>query len=416
MAEKENAQSQPQKEAQAESVNAQITDAVESEAEQHHAFTDKTEPLTAQAGGQAAQKRGKKGSGFVAYLALLLSLISLGALGGAYWFWQKMQLQQQTQQQTEQQQLQTQLQNQQAAALQTLETRLKEQLSGEQGAALNQINALNTQLTEQVSQRLNAVDAKVLEVSGRQPSDWVLAEAQYLIRIAGRKLWLEHDKDTAKELLSTAMAQVATLSDSSLLPLQGAIAKDIAVINALPDARVTDYYLSLSGLIGTIDHMKVNVVEQLMPVEQNNDAAQAAGEGWADNLIGSVTSVLKRMFHFDYDVADTALKHRFTAQEQWYLRANLRLAMLQAQNAVLQRNTKVFSDSLQQAVLLLAQFNQADSNVQAALGALQVLLNEPVDVQYPEQFAAERLLGALIKQRMGDVAPVLPAAEQGAQQ
>ena len=84
------------------------------------------------------------------------------------------------------------------------------------------------QAEQGVTQRLSVMDTRLGEVSGRQPNDWTLAEASYLVRIAGRKLWLEDDIDTAQSLLVAADLRVAELSDPSLYPLRASIAEDIA--------------------------------------------------------------------------------------------------------------------------------------------------------------------------------------------
>ena len=218
------------------------------------------------------QPAAKKGGGVVAYLALLLSLLSIGAIAGAYWLY----VQQQDKQLQERQLWQT----QQTQTLSSLEQNLKQQLSTDQSAIQTQYDQNSLQLKAELAERLGAMESKVLEVSGRQPNDWVLAEAEYLIRIAGRKLWLEHDKETAKGILATADLRISSLNDGGLFSLRQAIAEDIAVIDALPDSRVTDYYLNLSGLVANVDQMKVNVLEPGFSVKQSQPLQTAQANSW----------------------------------------------------------------------------------------------------------------------------------------
>ncbi|MCJ8272701.1 MAG: uroporphyrinogen-III C-methyltransferase, partial [Psychrosphaera sp.] len=202
---------------------------------------------------ESTPKKVKKGGGLVAGLALLLSLISLTAIGGAYWFWQKNQA-------LEQQKVQ-QWQGEQAAQLQLLEQQLTKQVTDQWASGQSQMQTRQQQAEKDVTQRLTAMDTRLGEVSGRQPNDWTLAEARYLVLIAGRKLWLEDDIDTAQSLLITADLRVAELSDPSLYPLRASIAQDIAALRALPNPRVTDIHLNLSGLIKNIDTLTINTIE-----------------------------------------------------------------------------------------------------------------------------------------------------------
>ena len=90
---------------------------------------------------------------------------------------------------------------------------------------------LSQTLSQQVQQLGKAVDSNhnlLAELQqDKQPSDWVLAEADYLLRVAGRKLWLEHDVATSSRMLHAADQRLADLHDPSLLPVREKIHDDI---------------------------------------------------------------------------------------------------------------------------------------------------------------------------------------------
>ena len=52
------------------------------------------------------------------------------------------------------------------------------------------------------------------DVKGRRPNDWLLAEADYLVKLAGRKLFLEHDVESATQLMESADQRIASLNDA----------------------------------------------------------------------------------------------------------------------------------------------------------------------------------------------------------
>ncbi|MGR5543359.1 uroporphyrinogen-III C-methyltransferase, partial [Vibrio campbellii] len=74
----------------------------------------------------------------------------------------------------------------------------------------------------------------IADVQGRRPNDWLLAEADHLVKLAGRKLFLEKDAVTATRLMETADQRIATLNDPSLVPLRQQMAKDITELKGIP--------------------------------------------------------------------------------------------------------------------------------------------------------------------------------------
>lgn len=370
----------------------------------------------------------KKPANGVAWLGFILSLSCVAALGAGYWYWQQLQ-----QIRVDEAQRQQNLLNEQNAKLQNLQQQLTAQLEGQNAQSLElaeqlaqrqerlaeQQRNISATLNDSVAEKLKSVDAKMAELNGYQPNDWILAEANYLIKIAERKLHLEHDKDSAKMLLSTALRQVASLQDNSLEPVMTAISFDIARIDALNYPRIDDFYLQLSGEIAKIDLMRINSgIDYPMLQSDNTAPVQPQTEqqaGWQQNFINKVTGALKKMFYFDYGAVDNELKHQFNAQEQWYLRANLRLALMQAQSAIMQRKSAIFKQALEKALLQLAQFDAKDKNVISATIAIQKMLSEPVDSEYPERFESRLLLKEFMDKRLGEQAVLLPDSE-GAQQ
>ena len=58
------------------------------------------------------------------------------------------------------------------------------------------------------------------DLDDKRPNDWMLAESEYLVRMAGRKLWLEHDIVSAITLLGNADERIKALNDPSLMPIR----------------------------------------------------------------------------------------------------------------------------------------------------------------------------------------------------
>ena len=86
---------------------------------------------------------------------------------------------------------------------------------------------------QQLRDKQEQTEKQLLQLQSRRPNDWLLAEADYLVRMAGRKLWLERDANAAVLLLTEADNRLRDLNDASVLPLRQAIAADSAKLKEL---------------------------------------------------------------------------------------------------------------------------------------------------------------------------------------
>ncbi len=142
-------------------------------------------------GASSEQPNPTRSSNGPLWLFTIINTLLLAAIVVAgYWGWTQWQgfTDSQQQKMTEQQ-----------ASIQTQQRQIGQTLAAsqtvEQGLA-QQNQALQTSiqsLIEQVqvtSEQVRTNQQNLADVSGRRPSDWLLAEADYLVRMAGRKLWL----------------------------------------------------------------------------------------------------------------------------------------------------------------------------------------------------------------------------------
>jgi len=345
-----------------------------------------------------------KGNG-IAWFALLLALTAMAGVGAGGYYWY--------QNQSAKLAAQQQWQVTQANQLQQLETKLNQQLATSKAQIDQQQKSVNQAISASINDNMLAFEQKLNHISGRQPTDWQLAEANYLIRMAGRKLWLEDDINTSLHLLANADITISGLNDPSLLPIRTAIANDIALIRGLANPQVEDIHLTLSGLIGQVDVLTINLAEQSTVVAKLDEPQQVSGQidDWQQNLMHSVGGMLSKMFHVEAGIAQGDIAPMKMPRQQWFLRANLSMAWLQAQVALLKREQKVFQDSIAQSIKWLSYFNQNDLNVQASITALQTMVNLPIRAQYPESFSSQKLLKQTLQQRLSTIptAPALPS-------
>ncbi len=276
--------------------------------------------------------------------------------------------------------------NQQVKELQTRNQSLTQELT----------DNVETQLASQ-QQSQTLINQKIAELSGRRPSDWLLAEANYLVTIAGRKLWQEKDQKTAAALLATADKRIAEMHDESLIDIRRALAKDIATLSALPQDKSQDIALAIDGLITQVDSLKLNTVTLPDAVEDETQQS-TADASWQENLkqtwygfIDGMITIRKR---------ESNVVPLISAKQRWYLEENLKNKLVQAQLAVYRKQQQAFTSSIEVSRTWVLQFfDREDSTTTFMLDELAKLEKASITVNYPRDLLSRNLIGDEVVRR-----------------
>jgi uroporphyrin-3 C-methyltransferase len=351
----------------------------------------------------ATEPKGKTGVLWFFTIVNLLVLVAL--IGAGYWTW--LQWQTQNQQQTN--------------ALATQQTRLEQQQNSleqqqkniAQSIAFNQLakgdleqqnQALQTSLLSLIEQ-LQLTSAEVqtnqrnlADVSGRRPADWLLAEADYLVRMAGRKLWLEHDVKTAMMMLQSADSRIQDLDDPSLLPLRAKLAEDLQALQQVNQVSTSSIALALGAMLKQVDNLPLAFFKK-PETEAVDETVTESIDDWRSNLARNWREATKNFFSFKKVTSE--IKPFMSDQQQWLSKEQLKFALLQAQVAVLQENSALYQQSLQTAFgLLIESFDIKKDMVVQFTDSLSNLQLTDFKRTYPEQFNVAPLLQDIIEQRL----------------
>lgn len=332
------------------------------------------------------------------WLVSIFNLLVLAAIAaGGYWAWTQWQnqSQQQTQVLTDQK---TNIQQQQAefsqalAASQTSEAQLVQQNQALQSSVQSLIEQL--QIT---SQQVATNQQNLADVSGRRPSDWLLAEADYLVRMAGRKLWLENDVKTAVLMLESADSRIQDLDDPSLLPIREKLADDIQALLQVNPISIDSVALETGALIKQVDSLPLAFFKKPATEQIDNPAAEV--NDWRSNLARNWQQVTENFFSVKRKTVE--IKPFMSDQEQWLSKQQLIFALLQAQTAVLKENQALFQQSLATAnTITRNNFDTKHLLVTQFMQGIESLKNTDINRVYPEQFSAAPLLQDTIDIRL----------------
>lgn len=351
----------------------------------------------------SAESKGKTG---VLWFFTIINLLLLTAIiGAAYWAW--LQWQEQSQQQTDVLAAQQSSMQQQQANLEQQQNNIAQSIASNQlakGDLEQQNQALQTSMQSLVEQ-LQLTSAQVqtnqrnlADVSGRRPADWLLAEADYLVRIAGRKLWLEHDVKTAAMMLQSADSRLQDLDDPSLLPLRAKLAEDLQALQQINQVSTSSIALALGAMLKQVDNLPLAFFKK--PEDEALDETVTESlDDWRSNLVRNWREATKNFFSFKKVTSE--IKPFMSEQQQWLSKEQLKFALLQAQVAVLQENSALYQQALQTAFgLLIESFDTEKDRVIQFTDSLSNLQLTDFERSYPEQFNVAPLLQDVIEQRL----------------
>lgn len=358
----------------------------------------KSSKSTAASGSRKPATDSKGKTGILWFFTIINLLLLAAIIGAGYWAWLQWQTQNQQQaeelaaQQTSIEQKQSDI-DQSIAANQLAKGDLEQQnqaLQTSMQSLIEQLQLTNAQV--QTNQR------NLADVSGRRPADWLLAEADYLVRMAGRKLWLEQDVKTAIMMLQSADSRIQDLDDPSLLPLRARLAEDLQALGQVNQVSTSSIALALGAMLKQVDNLPLAFFKK-PEVEVVDDAVTGSIDDWRSNLARNWREATKNFFSFKKVTSE--IKPFMSDQQQWLSKEQLKFALLQAQVAVLRENQTLYQQSLQTAFgLLIDYFDTEKETVVQFTDSLSNLQLTDFEKTYPEQFNVVPLLQDVIEQRL----------------
>ncbi|ENM3879331.1 TPA: uroporphyrinogen-III C-methyltransferase [Vibrio cholerae] len=265
---------------------------------------------------------------------------------------------------------------------------------------------------EQQQKSIESLQLAVADIKGRRPNDWLLAEADYLVKLAGRKLFLEHDVETATQLMESADQRIAALNDPSLTPLRKAMANDITTLKNIPLIDRDGLVLRLISLQQQIDSLPL--ANAILPADQPQ-ASQAVSENiddWQTNLKNSLKAFADNFITFRS--RDGNVIPLLSPTQHFYLRENLQAKLETAIKGVYTEQQTLYRTALDTAAQWSTSFfNPDDKTVQSFNAALAQLAEQQVQVEYPVKLQAQQQLADVINERLRrSVSPLTTGAEQ----
>ena len=345
--------------------------------------TMKSEPKT------QAEKKSK-----ISKLAILSLLIALLAVVGVVllYFWH---VQQQTALTVQLQQIQQATIKESELAQQKL---LKTLQAQEQNLVMQFENSANN-MESQTQENIEKLNQMVEKFSQNQPTDWLVHEAEYLIRVAARTLWLEKDTTAAIGLLQDADARIAELNDPEILPIRQLIYQDIEALQLIPKLETEKTILSLMALneqIQSLPLMTLSVPQEAIDKERFTLSENISD--WRENIAKTWHKFLETFVVVHSRVGE--LEPILPVDQRHNLKENLSLKLQIAQWAASKGNQDLFIQSLNDAQAWLMQyFDVNNSKNTAFIDSIERIKNNVIVVEDELKLVSLKALRQVLSQK-----------------
>ncbi|MDA0977416.1 MAG: uroporphyrinogen-III C-methyltransferase [Proteobacteria bacterium] len=277
------------------------------------------------------------------------------------------------------------------AQVNSIEARLAEtRLPADAVSSLaNRLDEFNTRLEQQtqagqaardqLTSRLEAVRDRV----GTSSQDWVLAEVEYLVRMAVQRVLMEGDAASAIELLGSADQIIRNTEGLTAHALRAALAEDLASLKAVNVPDTQGSYLALSALVKQVPSLS-RETPVFTPPAVNEEIV--APTGVLDRILAAAGRALSRLSDLvDFRRNQVEIKPILPPHEEYFLRQNLILKLQVAQIALLDGNQQIFETALLEARdWVSAGFDVGDAATISMQAELTRLAEQQIAVELPD--------------------------------
>lgn len=230
--------------------------------------------------------------------------------------------------------------------------------------------------------RSNSQGRRLAELGSTTRSDWLLAEAVYLTRLAAQRLQTERRTKNSLALLSNADQILQELDDPDLTPARSAMAADITALRLAGEVDVEGIYLELNSLVDSIDQLSILSAPAQSEAEQQSAAESIEESPTPESVLEGFSQQLAQLIRVRQ--RSQPIEPMLQPEEATLVRQNIRLMLEQAQSALLREQQVIFSRSIGKAQSWLVQYFQLNPSAQVLSDRLSELAKAQVVQQLPE--------------------------------
>ncbi|MBS1204785.1 MAG: uroporphyrinogen-III C-methyltransferase [Proteobacteria bacterium] len=287
----------------------------------------------------------------------------------------------------------------QVIALQQSQDKQRAELEGVIKQQADQLDAAKRQ-NDVLAKQLNEVQQKVATISGSDAKTWQLAQADFLVKLAGRKLWSDQDVTTAAALLKSADASLAEMNDPSLITARRAITDDIGSLSAITQVDYDGIILNLNQLSNQIDNLRLaDNNDDDSPMDNDSSELSGSISEWRVNLQKSWQNFMDSFITIRR--RDETAVPLLAPNQDIYLRENIRSRLLVAAQAVPRHQEETYRQALDNvSTWVRAYYDTDDAATKSFLEEVDKLSQKTIAMNLPESLQSQPILEKLMQTRV----------------
>ncbi len=232
---------------------------------------------------------------------------------------------------------------------------------------------------------------------GKTRGDWLLADAEYLLSIAGQRLHLTGDLNTTAEALKAASQRLRESGDGAEFKIREQIAKELAAVEAIKNTDIVGTYSTLQVLIERIEKLallKPYAGKPLTDSQQVHSHQSKVEHGLLDSALKQVEGFVT-IRHLNQAVDDI-----LTPQQAIFIRQQLSIKLEMVKIALVQKNTALYSKSIEDALRWIKLNFTKNNEAKDFIAQLKELDRLSIDTKQPDISLSLKMLRDITKLRI----------------
>ena len=225
--------------------------------------------------------------------------------------------------------------------------------------------------------RVDAQALRLAELGSTSRTDWLLAEAAYLARLANQRLYTERSTVNPLALLASIDSIFRDLDNPQFLPVRAALAQDVASLQRVGDVDIDGLYLQLDSL-----DRHLQALDTWPLAKGSHRAPTAAAQRQIEPVVADITAWQTLVERFSgllrVERRNLPIVPLMDDRQEGQLKVTLGRLVAQAQAALLSQRPHVFRLSVSEARRILREHFPDHSDSRLLAQQLSLLAERPI--------------------------------------
>jgi len=232
-----------------------------------------------------------------------------------------------------------------------------------------------------------------VELGSTTRSDWLLAEAEYLARLARQRLQTERSVKSPLALLESVDLILTQIDDPNILAARTAVAADITKLRLATDIDREGMYLELQALAANIEALDLVELAEPEMIEQEPVVTNHRQISVLDEFLSDLSGLIR------VRQRQQPIEPMLHQEEELIVRRNMQMIFEQAQIALLREEQKIYKAILQKAQNYLLRYFQSNPASETVSQRLAVLLGANIIQKLPDIYRSLDAIQSLLIMR-----------------